>query len=268
MLRMTWSARMAALVCVLTGLPGSHVSAQEESGARDGRYEATIDRAMLEFDAGRFVAARGLFERAHALRPSARTLRGLGVTALALKRYNAAREELNGALVDARRPLTEAQRVQVTQLLDWMQKDLARLRLELSPSHARAFVDDQPVSAGVTWLDAGEHRLIVNAEGFRPQDRTFRLFAQQELALGIELVPDPEPLAQAPSRALSPSAPTRSPPEDEGAALTQRWWFWTGLAVVAVAGASVTLVLLNQADPEHEPGGIGGVVRTLRGGAR
>jgi hypothetical protein len=61
-------------------------------------YRDLVAEATREFSAGNFAEARTLFEQAHAAKPSARTLRGLGLTAYELRRYVQAVSELEAAL--------------------------------------------------------------------------------------------------------------------------------------------------------------------------
>src|SRR3954452_13107151 len=62
------------------------------SGARadarqDAAYEAAIAEAVAHFSAAHWSEARALFLRAHEIKPSARTLRGLGVVEFELGHY-------------------------------------------------------------------------------------------------------------------------------------------------------------------------------------
>src|SRR6185436_3881290 len=77
------------------------------------QYRDVVARAVAEFDGGRWAEARSLFLQAHALWPSARTLRTLGMTSFELRNYARALEELETSLRDERRPLPDDQRRQV-----------------------------------------------------------------------------------------------------------------------------------------------------------
>ena len=78
---------------------------QRQSDARDA-YDRAVQDGLREYQLQRYVPAREAFARAHGLRPSARTLRGLGVTDFALNDYTRARQELQDALASADNPLT------------------------------------------------------------------------------------------------------------------------------------------------------------------
>jgi hypothetical protein len=51
-------------------------------------YRETIAEALEEYQAQNYLEAYALFARAHALWPSARTFRGLGVVSFELHRYS------------------------------------------------------------------------------------------------------------------------------------------------------------------------------------
>lgn len=261
--------RSFVLVCSLLSTVAraqSEASPETEARAVDGTYEALIDRALAEFAARRYVEARSSFEAAHALQPTARTLRGLGLTAFEQHDYDTAHRELHAAMLSTQRPLTPEQRVEVADLLAWMEANLGTLELSLSPPDAAALVDDQAHGPGRLLLDPGEHRLLVQADGYRSDARTFKLGLERPLVLHIELTRAVESIAAAP-----PRVPRAAPPDDvrQGAqrsssTIFERWWFWTAVGVVAVGGVATALALTLDSEPaDYESGGVGGVVRTL-----
>ena len=65
--------------------------------------EELLKAALTEFKAGRWNEAYALFERLHREEPSARTLRGMGLSANESSRYSAAITDLKAALLEARR---------------------------------------------------------------------------------------------------------------------------------------------------------------------
>jgi tetratricopeptide (TPR) repeat protein len=236
---------------------------QTEAPTADVRYEALIDRALAEFDARRFTEARSLFEEAHALQPTARTLRGLGLTAFEQRRYDLAHRELQAAMGSTLRPLTPVQRVEIGELLAWMETNLGTLELSLSPPNAAALVDDHEHGPGRVLLDPGEHRLLVRAEGYRSEARAFTLELDRPLALRVELQRAVEAVAAPPAR-LPSGPPPDEPREGSSSSIFERWWFWTAVGVIVVGGVATALALTLDSEPDYEPGGVGGVVRTLR----
>ena len=227
-------------------------------------YETLIDRALAAFEAARYPEARSLFEAAHALQPGARTLRGLGLIAFQQHDYNLARHELSTAMASTLRPLTPVQRVELAELLAWMTSELATLKLELSPLHATAEVDERVRSPGEILLDPGEHELHVRAEGHQPHTQKLTLGIGQTLTLQLKL--QPVIAATGGMRVESPHvladhAP--SAPEASGGVFT-RWWFWSGVGAVVVGAVIVGIVIAQSSESAYEPGGINGVVQTLR----
>ena len=80
----------------------------ERAAAQDSAesYDAIIAEAVSEYDEGMWQEARILFKRAHALKPSARTWYGIGISAFQAQHYVEASEALESALSDTRKPLT------------------------------------------------------------------------------------------------------------------------------------------------------------------
>jgi tetratricopeptide (TPR) repeat protein len=67
--------------------------------------------------AGNWEEALALFRQAHALRPSARTLRGMGVASFEARHYADAIRYLTAAATETARPLTPEQLLAVEQLI-------------------------------------------------------------------------------------------------------------------------------------------------------
>lgn len=270
---------LALLACVSLLPAPLRAQAGVETPDRHAEYESLIDRALAAFEAARYPEARGLFEAAHALQPSARTLRGLGMTAFQQRDYDTAQQELQAAMRSTLRPLTPVQRVEVGELLSWMETGLGSLELTVSPEHAIAEIDGRQRTPGRILLDPGEHRLHVRAQNHASQTRVFSLELGAPLALRVAL----QPVELASVAAAPPSSPTREAPrsalggaqqrsphvrdasaEPTDASVFSRWWFWTAVGVVAAAAVvGVVAIAAPSGDPEYEPGGIGGVVRTL-----
>jgi hypothetical protein len=86
---------------------GNRAAAPDASveGATDD-YTRAVRAAVEAYNRDDFATARKYFARAHELRPSARTWRGMGTTAFELKLFDDAVRELTFALEDRRSPLT------------------------------------------------------------------------------------------------------------------------------------------------------------------
>lgn len=130
-------------------------------------YEEALDRALAAHAAGDLGEARANMERAHALQPSARTLRGLGIIAFAQERYPDAVAPLEQALASDVRPLTPELRDAVSELLVRVWSRIGRVRLAIEQPGSQVRVDGRtPTSYGSDLLlMPGEHTVEVSAKG-------------------------------------------------------------------------------------------------------
>jgi len=224
----------------------------------DSAYEALIDEGVAEYAAGNYVEARSLFERAHALAPNARTLRALGLCAFELKHYVQAAQELQAALDDARNPLTADLVQAVQKTLERARGFMGELQLRTVPVDSRLLIDGSEREGRVFALDAGEHLLTASAPGYHDRDLRLSISGMQTQRLELVLTPlQSDVLGQPASPPLAAGARAQDAP-----ALTQRWWFWTALGVVAV-GAAVAVVVVATPGSEASPTSTSGV--TLHG---
>ena len=220
---MHWVRIACCLLCWL--LPWAAGAQADEPPAEVQRsYRELAARAVEEFDAGHFAEARALFLRAHALWPSARTLRTLGMTAFDLRMYPQALRELQAALADQRRPLDTAQRGQVEALIDKARDLVGEVELRLSPADAEVTVDGaayQPEPGTALALGVGDHELVARAPGFRELHRrlqvdgrrreTLSLVLEREPALSV--VGTPQPTAAQPRLELTAPTPRERAPD-------------------------------------------------------
>ena len=147
-------------------------AAQEPPAA----YRAIIADAVSEFDEGRWPEARALFERAHALYPNARTLRGIGMCAFEMRQYADAIRHLGWALTEPRRALTDAQRIETEALVERAGTFVGRFRVTTDPPGAEVRIDGETPrrgEGGSVMLSVGEHTVVARAPG--RDDATRRL---------------------------------------------------------------------------------------------
>ncbi len=150
--------------------------------------------AVAEYDAGRYAEAQALFRRAHALAPSARTLRGLGMAAFELRQYVTALRAFEEALRVTERPLTEAQRAHVEDLAARARVYVSSVVVRVTPADAIVRIDGAEASLDVDGravLDPGEHTFAFAHEGHRPQTLEVRLEPGTEREVSAILVPVP-----------------------------------------------------------------------------
>jgi hypothetical protein len=251
------------LICV----PVPMVVAQAPSG-----FEQVVSEGLRAYQAGEYVEARASFERAHALSPSARTLRVLGMTAVELRRFTAARVELEAALVDTRQPLTESQRAEVAQMLTWLGSTLASVRVLVQPEAAHISVDGQAQESHDSrlLLEPGARELRVEADGYEPSRQVIELSAGEERTVEINLpraqlaaLPPLAPAAQltaaseqSASRALFTGAGAEPVRDQDTGSVFEKWWFWTAVGAVVAASTTVAVVALSSKHevPAESPG--------------
>jgi tetratricopeptide (TPR) repeat protein len=102
-------ALMCSALVSLASAQNSPATEQPADFTRDV-FSKEVSAAVDAYNHDDFALAREHFARAHELRPSARTWRGLGTTAFELKLYEDAVRELTFALEDARNPLSPSLR--------------------------------------------------------------------------------------------------------------------------------------------------------------
>jgi len=234
---------------------GEYVSLDEEllRATGDGPYRTAISAALEAFNAKRWADAQTMFQRAHQLQPSARTLRGMGLSGFYSADYVTAARAFGEAVQHEDKPLTAAQREQVLALLDQAMARIGRVRVALTPADAQLSVDDAAVdmtSGNLLLLTAGEHALSATREGHGPLTRSVWIAPGDNLEVELSLEPEtpvqpapapqPEPTSEPATANVATTA--AAPPADE-----ERQRIWTWVAAGAAVGLGVTgAVLWNQ----------------------
>ena len=265
----TPSAKPANVPGVPPATPPAAAAPAEPPG-----YREAIDEAIAEYSAGRYPEARALFNRAHALQPSARTLRGLGMTEFELRGYVEAARLLQEALTSTVRPLDGELRTATEALLERARAFIGRFTLALTPPELKLSVNGAPARVEpdrTLSLPVGDHALHAQAEGYLPISHTLRVNGGENLSLNITLQKEQAaPVAASPPASTPPQQPRPStvtptsstPPRDDDGGVLSSPWFWTAAAVVVVgAGVGVGfLVLSEDAQTEAPHGGSTGIV--------
>jgi hypothetical protein len=149
------------------------------NAAGGAEYLELIEQALSEFKHKNWPEARVHFRRAHELNPNARTLRGMGVVSYEMRDYVQAVIALSAALVDARQPLTDAQKKECSALLARARTFIGSYDLALEPARAEVTVDGAELvrdADGRVLVAFGEHTLQASAPGF--QSSTSKLAVQ------------------------------------------------------------------------------------------
>lgn len=208
-------------------------SVAEDPVEEDPAYLAVIDKALLAFNQGHWTEAKVFFAEAHALQPSARTLRGLGLASYESRSYVAAIEYLEQAMVSQVHPLTPEMRMLAAELVAEARQFVTRVHVVLSPSRATLRVDGRPAqytADGTILLDPGEHELLAMAAEFRPMRR--RVESEGGRELRVRMVLERKPI----SRGRGGATAFASADSHDS---TGPWLVVAGGGVLAAAGAVV-----------------------------
>ena len=244
-------------------LSAARIRAQASDEADE--YKRAIAGALQEYNVGNFAEAHALFERAHAVRPSARTWRGIGMTCFELRKYLRAREALQAALRDSRQPLTPAQRREAEQLLERTGAYIGTLHIQTTPASATVMLDGEPIS-GEQSVELGDHELTLRAPGYLDLTRRISVEGGKLRALSFSLVPSQiSPARAARSNVQASDADARPSPvaqsDHESRSVLERWWFWTAAGAI-IAGGVITAVALSPGGKAQAllPGDTGDVI--------
>jgi hypothetical protein len=137
-----WALLCSSVAQVASAQPSA--AARAEQGGKDD-YTRAIQSAVEAYNRDDFATARKFFARAHELRPSARTWRGMGTTAFELRHFQDAVRELTSALEDRRSPLTPELRSETELTLR-----VAERRLKESEKSAPAAAAPTPSAAAAS----------------------------------------------------------------------------------------------------------------------
>ncbi|MFI5309189.1 MAG: hypothetical protein ACHQ53_17670 [Polyangiales bacterium] len=228
--------------------------------AQTSEYDDLVLRALAAYDAGHWDEARRLFERAHGIDPTARTLRTIGMAAFNQRDFVAALQNLEAALLDPRKPLTDEQREHVQGLIDSANREVGRFRLHLQPSTASLTVDGKsPTLVGKDELVLlpGRHELRASAEGYAPYTRSLDVQAQDRAPLELSLeagvganasdaMPKAAPLA--PETPEHPPAAAEATKEGSGHTLLGVSVLSLGAAGLIVSGVTLGLALHDKSE--------------------
>lgn len=190
-----YSLCLAAFLCdVVRADPPPAATAQQAS------YDPLIEEAVQAYEAGRYAEARSSFRRAHALYPTSRTLRGIGMCSFNLGDYTDAVYQLEQALVDTRKPLSEDQQAHTRELIAKANARVGRFRLRLTPPEAVLRVDGNPpliLEGNELLVEAGQHEIEARAPGFLMARSSVRVEGGDRTTLVFHLMRDEYAVAEA-----------------------------------------------------------------------
>lgn len=217
------------------------------TSAESPEYKSAIEAALEEYRLQHFTEARSLFARAHALDPSARTLRGLGMVEFELRHYVVADELLEGSLKATTKPLTAAQRSSVNDLLTRTRQFISRyvIAVPASGPEPTVEVDGKLVKLDAEhgfFVESGEHTLRVHAA--RMVELSLDAKGGDVQTLNVELAPDAAAASAAdPSQASG--SPAAAPAAHKGHSTLGIVLTSAGAAVLAGSAAVGALALVD-----------------------
>jgi hypothetical protein len=156
-------------------------------------YRQLVQQALDEFERGNWDEAAGLFQQAHQISPSARTLRGMGLAAFEGRRYVASIDHLRAALSSTVNPLTDKQRAEVEGTIARAEKYVAKLQLTVTPESAEVFVNGEPLPSNggdrIVTLDPGLVEIRAVSPGHQLMLRQLRIVSGAQQHLELRLAP-------------------------------------------------------------------------------
>jgi tetratricopeptide (TPR) repeat protein len=190
-----------------------------------GSYRPLVKAALAARAEGHPETARELMRSAHALWPSARSLRALGVLASDRGEHADATRYLEAALGSPLRPLDPALKELTLALLARESAEVARVTVVVEPSTARVELDGRLRWLTPLLLSPGEHRIATHLSGHAASEQRLVVQAGEQRQLFVRLQPAP---------------PLREEPPAES-----RWWRsrWAVLGAGAALAATATLTV-------------------------
>ncbi len=205
---------LASVVALSFALPASAAPSQHE------RAEALFKQGRAAYMKGDFKTAYQRQHDAWRLEKSFDIAANLGQAELQLKLYRDAAEHFRYAL-DHFPPSGDKQKKQrLQQSFDKVRAKVGALTLHVQPDGARVSVDGTalaPPLPSPLFLDAGQHELAVDAEGYTPQNKSVAAKAggSDQLDVTLEKAAAPAPATPAPPATSSAAPPASSPPTSD-----------------------------------------------------
>jgi hypothetical protein len=252
---------LATLLIALGAAQLAHAQANGRSGDSSQEYKRVLQEAMAEYERSNWAEARALFQAAHEMQPTARTLRAIGMCAFEEKAYVMAIAYLGQALSDTRKPLTADQRKQTEDALWRAREFVAKYRLVVTPSHAALLVDGHAPSLeeGKLLLDPGTHKLSFSADGYDTVEHSVSVRAREtgELSIALVATGSSEAVAAAPAAATESSTPVAAaaPVDEPKSKLTKLQWVGVGLSGFGAVGLGLGIGFGVMAKNKHDESG-------------
>jgi len=249
-----------ALVAVasIAGLAGVAAAA----GADD--VEAIVSHGVELRKAGKDREALAEFERAAAIKRTARVVAQIGVAEVALGSWVAAEQHLQEALGHGDDAWIKKNRPALESTLATAGKHLGDLEIWGTPDGAEIAVDGRVVGklplAKPVRLTTGLVTVTVQAPGYQPVTRTLQIVSTDLVREHVDLSPPAagpkvDLAAKKDVGAGGPEAvvakkpePAEQKVEKEKRPLLEQWWFWTAVGVVLLGGAGAAIAIVRSRD--------------------
>lgn len=217
-------------------------------GAQDAEketpeYEQAIKTGLQEYKLGHFQEARAAFEKAHAIYPNARTLRGMGFAAFEARDYVEAIRFLRQSLNHEEKPLTDAMRKSVDDILDRALSYVWRGEVDIDPEHASLYLEGQSLELEdhQLILNPGTYEITVRAEGYEPAKLKVTAEAGRSGTIEVSLPPA--------GTQETAAAGTRPAPRTDGERFPWEYVV-TGSGGALLVGSAVTGLLASHAEDD------------------
>jgi hypothetical protein len=252
----------AALTAACVGSLCLAQVARAESGPKNVElYNSVVRQAVEQYERGNYEQAKVLFAQAHHVFPNARTLRGLGMVAYAMRDYVEATQYLESAIMSRVKPLEAALETDTRDLLARARGFTGLVHVRATPEDASIKVNGAPARRMVDQtlrLNPGQYEIEASAPGYQSATHLLRIEPGTTLNVDFNLAhaPDPslaavkpEAAAEAPGPQL-PAAAERSA-DHSGKTITP--WIVAGAsAAVAIAGGVMLgIALRDVSEVEH-----------------
>jgi hypothetical protein len=228
-----------ALACAALLSLGVAAPLGAQAPAEMSQYDEVLKQAVEAHREQRWQEAHALFERAHALYPNARTLRGLGISAFEAGQRALALRDLQASLVHAERPLPPDLRESVEALVAHLRGQVGVYVFRLEPEGAELLIDEAPpiVSPrGEVLLEPGRHRAVVSLAGHITQTLELDAHGGDRSEMRVLLLPTP---VLPPASMDGPRVETVVPaPAPLGPQVDQPW-SWLRTSAVVSGGVGV-----------------------------
>lgn len=258
----------ALVVCgVLANVWSANVARAEsaEQPQNVELYNSIVRQAVENYERGKYDQAKALFAQAHHVFPNARTLRGLGMVAYALRDYVEAIQYLEAAITSRVKPLDSALENDSRSLLLRARAFTGVVRVRTSPVSASITVNGAParrlIDHAVT-LNPGQYEIQASAPEYQPATHLVRIEPGSlvDVEFNLAKVPSPsvpalQPLAAAEAPGPEPEAQPQLPDAEDHLGKTAGPWIVVGAsAAVAIAGGVMLGVALHDVSVVEDSG--------------